>query len=48
MAAKQAEHGTVGSGYAIMVEKEDSSGRMAVWPLLSGRATLGIGERLPQ
>ena len=36
MVARRAEHYIMGSGCAVAVEKEDGSGRAAVWPSVSG------------
>ena len=41
MAARRVEHGTVGSGCAVAVEKEDGSGQAVVRPLVSGCAASG-------
>jgi hypothetical protein len=44
MAARRAKHGTTGSGYAFTVEKEDGSGRTAVWPSVS--SSIAPGDRV--
>jgi hypothetical protein len=41
LAARRAEHCTAGSGCGIVVEKEDGSGRVTMWPPMSDYAAPG-------